>query len=304
MTQTQSHMLDDLKIIKGIAKTWENRLHEIGVRTIENLASSEAANIRNKLQTAGHTTSLDVVEDWIEKARVYLTAVKTESPKSEVSTTEWETFAEFFVDYQRRPASGGGWKQRTRVHRMRNGGKDKLWDGIVGEPVSRWMLEQLGEVGLLSSVEEARPLPPTPLPPPTQHPPAATLSIRDAELTQHPDNIPVQLDGTGHMFIYPVRSETPFDLHVVFELKGKLGSSNGGAQHFSTQAYATNKTTGETILLGESEPQPSAPSQSRQTIKLPGIRLQQGLYRLQLIVRGTDQPGSLGFLEVPFLQVV
>lgn len=313
MTDIQNYTTADLKTIKGIAKTRETWLHEIGVHNIEDLAASDVVEISHRLQTAGHSTPLIVIEDWITKAKTHMSAIATaptaqtvpaklapafERKEKVASPAEWQTFAEFFVDYQRRLVNGE-WEQRTKVHRMRNGGKDELWEGLVGEPAGRWMLAQLGEIDFASAAVGKRPSISA------KATPAVNLLIQEAELTHHlPGSIPVRLDKTGHMFTHPAYSKTPFDLDVIFELLGNMGANNGNALRFSMETYATNKTTGETIPLGESEPLPFTPGQTRYIIKLPGARLPQGLYRLQLMVRALELPGVLGFLEVPFLQVV
>ncbi len=304
---------DDLKTIKGIAETRETWLHEIGVHTIEDLASSRAVTIQEKLHTAGHTAPLTVIEDWIAKAKTYMESVAAQAvvktgssariEKSDSSPTEWETFAEFFVDYQHRPTDNGSWEQRTKVHRMRNGGKDKFWEGLAGESVGRWMLEQLGEVEPLPLTKKTRPSPPSNHPAPPKSPPQITLSIQGVELSQQTSDTKVPLHETGRTFSRPVNSETPFDLLTIVKLKGDVNASNGGTPHIAIQAYTTNKSTGETILLGESEPQPLLPGQTQQRIKLSEIRLTQGIYRLQLMLRSVELPGVLGFLEVPFLWV-
>jgi predicted flap endonuclease-1-like 5' DNA nuclease len=312
MMPAQSHTYDDLKAIKGIAATREAWLHEIGVRTIEDLAAAQAAKIEDELQAAGHATPLVVIEDWIDKAKTHLgtapTAETTKSVSPETKDTirsEWKTFAEFFVDYQQRETADGDQEQRTRVHRMRNGGKDKLWEGLAGESVGRWMLEQLGEgdTSLVGNME--RPLPTTPPSPRKKTAPKAFISIHSAQLYQSPNENPIQLNESRRIFVQPVQHDMPFDLHAIFDLTGEREGNNGHYQwDFVIQAHATNKTTQKTFSLGKSEPQAIIPGQSQQMIILQGIRLPQGLYRLQLMVQALDQVGVLSFLEVPFLQVV
>lgn len=308
------HTSDDLKTIKGIAETRETWLHEIGVHTIEDLASSLAVTIQDKLHTAGHAAPLTVIEDWITKAKTYVESVAAQTTaktglsarvaESDSSLTEWETFAEFFVDYQHRPTNDGGWEQRTKVHRMRNGGKNRFWDGLAGESVGHWMLEQLGEVKPPTSRKKTRPSPAPNQPAPPKSPPQIALSIQGVELSQQTSDTTVPLHETGRTFSRPVNSETPFDLLTIFELKGDVNASNGGTPHIAIHAYTTNKSTGETILLGESEPQQILSDKTKQTIKLSDIRLSQGTYRLQLMLRVIEQPGTLGFLEVPYLWVI
>jgi hypothetical protein len=308
------HTSDDLKTIKGIAETRENWLQKIGVHTIEGLAASEAIAIHDKLQTAGHAVPLIVIEDWITKAKIYVStsaapAIVKTSPsakdeKNDTSLTEWKTFAEFFIDYQHRATDDGNWEQRTKVHRMRNGGKDNFWEGLAGEPVGRWMLEQLDEVESRPLLKKARPSP-VPRPSKPQKPPSKlALSIQEVELLQQNSNTPIHLHETGRAFSHPIHSETPFDLRTIFEIEGEVNAHNGSAPHIAIQAYTTNKSTGETILLGESEPQQILSDKTKQTIKLSDIRLSQGTYRLQLMLRVIEQPGTLGFLEVPYLWVM
>lgn len=308
------HTSDDLKTIKGIAKTRENWLQKIGVHTIEGLAASEAVIVHDKLHTAGHTVPLTVVEDWITKANIYVKSVAAQAvvnsassakgEESNASLTEWATFAEFFVDYQKRAADDGTWEQRTKVHRMRNGGKDEFWEGLAGEPVGRWMVDQLGEVESQPLVKKTRPSPAPSKTKPQKPPLALAISIQEVELLQHNNSTKILLHETSRMFSHPIHSQTPFDLRTIIEIEGEINAQNSSAPHLAMQAYTTNKSTGETILLSESEPQPLLTGQARQTIDLSEIRLSQGVYRLQLMIRIVELPAVLGFLEVPFLWVM
>ncbi|MCB9422234.1 MAG: hypothetical protein H6667_20695 [Ardenticatenaceae bacterium] len=304
-TKQESHNLAD---ISGISPTRQQYIREgLGIQTLKQLVTASPEDIRDciKGKDIHQRVSVSQVKRWQKKAKE-LTAADSSPVDIPEKKGEWTAFATYVVEFQER-FNQKGQEFQTQVHHMEGGydggGRGDKWQGLAVKKAGQWIetdaLELVSDTqkNTPDKVHKRQPVAPKPIP-------QTAISIQGLEFIQPiNEEHPTKLDGTGRMFTQPIHSETPFDLRIIFELVEEGNAHNGSIPYVSAEAYVTNKSTGETKLLSENKRQPILVDQAQQIVNLPKNQLLQGVYRLQVIVRALESPGTLGFLEVPFLWV-
>lgn len=99
-------------------------------------------------------------------------------------------------------------------------------------------------------------------------------------------------------------SQTPFSLEVAFKLVGQQSPEQAfSAITYTAQFYAQNRTTGQWIILGETQATASKSNRHTYTARLNGRTLEPGLYRLQVFTTLHGPRASLTSFELPLLNV-
>jgi hypothetical protein len=304
---------DDLTAIKGIGPVRQRWLREsLGVRTFRDLAALSADDIESRLKAEGQIASWSEIDGWIAEAEELAVAANTspqqvvEPPADAVRRAnspagegEWKPFASFVVEFQARAAEGRARERRTTVHYM-EGDRGETWPGIEGQSLCRWMLDQMGETVDWDREEEApgeaRPVAPPPV----------TVDITQIQAFQPPHAAsPVGIGRSDRPFSGFVRSGEPLAFQVSFALAGPTAAVAAKEQvAYRARFYAGDLSTGERMHLGDTEPDALVEGNVSYTAMVAHVTFQPGLYRLLVLTTVETTPPSVGYLEVPMLQVV
>lgn len=306
---------DDLTTIKGIGPARQQWLREsLGVRTFQDLTALSADEIESQLKAEGQVTSRRKIDGWLAQARKLAATAHSSSRRvGELATAaggtansppeegEWQPFASFVVEFQARQIKGRAAEQRTTVHYM-EADRSKMWPGIEGERLCRWMLGQLGEEAQRrteseeESPVEARLAAVSPM----------TVEIIQIQAFQPPQTeTPVGIGRAGQPFSGFVRSDEPFALEISFALAGPAAAEVAKKQvTYRAQFYAHNRSTDERTHLGDTKAAALVVGKVSYTATLPKASLQRGVYRLWALVTLLSRPPRIGHLEMPLLQVM
>lgn len=282
---------NDLTVIRGIGLARQRWLSEsFNVRTFRDLAALSAEEIESRLKAEGQIASRSEIEQWIARAQELAAAA---------GEGDWKPFASFVVEFQAREVEGRAEERRTAIHYM-EADKSETWPGIESDQLCQWMLDQVGEK-VQREPEEG---PPVEARPATV--PSVTVEITQIQAFQPPQNeTPSAIGQAGRPFQGFVRSSEPFALKASFVLTGLAAPDTTKRQiTYSAQFHAYNLSTGERTHMGDTSPDTLAEGESSYKAVLPEATLQPGVYRLWVLATLQGAPPTVGYLEVPMLQVV
>lgn len=319
---------EKLTVIKGIGEVRAQWLVEIGVEEVQDLLSTPAEEIETRLQAIGHNISLLEIKDWQVQAREVLavpgTIQRPPMPETAAKPEKAKTFATFVVEFQNM-LSDEGKQIFTRVHHMEGGesGEGKShppWPGFPGSALYAWMMEEISEKYPELVIDELVPESeseriaaeeePAQTPPavadkqPVSQPTAVTIT--QIRAYQPPDNSrPAGKGLPGQMFQGFLKGNQPFALGIDLALT-PASPETAASQLYSyqIQAYATNRQTGGVTQLQPAVGKLYGKGEIKKATKLAEVSLPPGFYRLQIMATMEAEPASLGFLEIPLLQVV
>jgi hypothetical protein len=104
---------------------------------------------------------------------------------------------------------------------------------------------------------------------------------------------------------YFLLSREPFSLDVKFSLVGQsLSRLLTYSVNYKARVFAQNRTTGQWITLGETNPSALLADKSSYFINLFGNAPEPGIYRLQVVTRLEGDASALKSFELPLLSVV
>lgn len=146
--------------------------------------------------------------------------------------------------------------------------------------------------------------------PPPQKLADLTLEIDQLEICQ-------ETQPRAHIVIRPAQmqpkrtgiasllGQQPFSLEVAFKLVGQSHSHlTIQSTTYKAQFYAQNRTTGQWVTLGETQPDRVIIDQQTYIAHLFGNTLEPGIYRLQVLAILRGEIAALTSFELPFLQVM
>ena len=320
---------DDLTKIKGIGPTRQKWLQtSFQVWTFEGLAALSAAEIEARLSSESQQpVSRSEIEAWLAQAQSLAADKKAETPASdtlspqpedqgdveipdlvnEILTTaegDWESFASFVVEFQKRMTGDETVEKQTKVHYVEkdvNGTwPGETWRGIASEELCQWMLAQLEETEVKSdpTAQSAPSLRPTKQP--------AIITINRVSLYHSPfDASPFFSYDVDRPLSGLISSQNPFALAATFTLSGlELAENQPALMLFNARAHARSLSTGANIHLGNANSMALDVRQEVLTLILPETKLSPDSYRLVVLVTLQGDPPSAGHLEVPLLRVV
>jgi len=307
---------DDLTAIKGIGSARQQWLREsLNIRTFQDLAARSVDEIESRLKAAGQIASRSKIAHWIVQAQRLATAEPAPQTRMRPADSKvrvinsppgekgngWRPFASFVVEFQTRQVEGRAAEQQTAIHYM-EADRGETWPGIEARQLCQWMLDQIGERAIPRSEPDKAPSV-------TAYPataPPVTVKIAQAQAFQPPQaETPTALGKAGRPFLGFVRSSEPFALRVLFGLGGHAAINVTKKRiTYRAQFHAYDLSTGKRTRLGDSEPDTLVEGEMSYSATLPEIRLQPGMYRLQVLTTLQDRPPVMGYLEVPLLQVV
>ena len=320
---------DDLTAIKGIGSIRQDWFRDsFNVRTFQDLATLSVDKIASRLKADGQIPSQSAIESWIFQAREFAAATgpsarqagelanaKTKEDDHLLTKEgEWEFVSVFLVEFRVLKANDREIRRAITVER-REINKKGMWlqDNGVKEPVEvegqdlyTWMVEQLGEdVWPEPKAHDlVQPKPAKPLPPAK---PPAKVKITEVRVFQPPQSeTPAQIIKRAEPFQASVKSDEPFAVDVDFELVGPAAADVVRKEIKCTaQSYVYDRAKDTSVHLGDAGPSVLQEGKPNFTFALPEATLQQGRYRLWVLL--TTQDATLAtpdYIEVPLLKVV
>jgi hypothetical protein len=311
---------DDLTVITGISEKTQQLLRDqFNVRTYHDLANLSSAEI-SRLKTKLIPPLRHYVNGWIDEAQELAgqsprqvaesaDAEAGEKDNSPATESEWKPFAAFFVELQGREIEGQAEERRIEVSHMpvKDGAwqEDKRTEPIVieGERLYQWMQNQVGDrmPQAPEPLEEEPPVEAKPAPAPP-----VTVEITQIQAFQPPQAATaIGIGRADHPLSGFVRSDEPFALEVSFGLAGPGADAIVKRRiKYNAQFHVRNLTTKEKSSLGDTQIALLVEGEAPYEALLPPTSLQPGLYHLWALVTVHSTPPSIGYLEVPMLQVV
>ncbi len=316
--KSSEKVYDDLTKISGIGPARQRWLREsFNTRTYQDLADLSIIQIESKLKADGQIASRDVIKGWLIQAQEFAANVNrlttpdlepagekhTNEPKSLAREDGWKPFASFVVEFQTRKVDNQAREHRTAAHYMEQD-TDTYWPGVESKKLCSWMVDQIGDQVDLEMEGHDENQEPS-----AKALPAAKSSIKtqinQVRVFQPPKSkIPTHSIEAGKPFRGSVKSDKPFTLEVDFELIGPVADVAGEQIEFNALSYAYNQAKGASIHLGNTGPNILEEGKINFTFTSPKATLQQGMYRLLVIV--TTQQTALAapdYIEIPFFQV-
>ena len=219
---------------------------------------------------------------------------------------DWKASARFVVEFQANTEDQPGAPNqhyRTVANHLDLATDHLLhsqsWSGLERDHLCAWMLEQV-KPPEQAVASQATPALPKPAPPAV-----VRMNVTQIRLFQPPHApTPSAIGEVDRLFQGVITGGDPFALEVAFALAESISISNTGRISYRAQFYLRDLITGITTHLGETEAGALSAGQTTYTARLPATSLQTGLYRLQVLVSIESRPPTLGYFEIPLLQVV
>lgn len=218
------------------------------------------------------------------------------------AAAHWQPFAQFGVEFQKRTvedAETGEQEYQTAVHHIETG-VGTAWPGIESELLCGWMTERAygaagQEVREVSAVATA----------PTISAPTR-VTITQIRVFQPPDaKILIATGKADQPLDGIIAAGKPFTLEAAIELAEAVAPDPERSIAYNAQFYVRTLGVKESSQqLDVTGPTLFTPGKTSFTARSAAVSLQRGTYRLQLLVSVQSTPPTLGFLEIPLLQVV
>jgi hypothetical protein len=301
---------DDLTKITGIGEARQRWLREsFDIHTFHDLANLSIAQIKEKMKADGLIISRKAIEAWLAQARE-LAKIASEpvNPSTESPTAGsapmpredgWKPFASFVVEYQSREIDSQGMEYRTVAHYMEED-VGKEWPAIEGSQLGQWMIGSIRDKVTLPEEEFELPqAQPTKASPDGKR--NAAVKITQVRILQ-PSNsaTPLQLIVPGSPFEFSVLQEKPFTFEINFDLTGLAAEDVARKKiGWRIECKANDPVSGKFSQLCDSGPNSLEEGQYKYKIVLPEISLQQGSYRVWVILNTDDSELVLpDFLQI------
>jgi len=313
MMNTNKKKYDDLTEIKGIGLHRQQWLRKsFDVCTFSDLAALTVDEIETSLKTEGGGVGRKTIEVWIDEAKALAEAASPEL-ELEAATVEsggrsslpggeakWNSLASFRVDFQTRQAADRGEEQRTKVQHIETNRLEK-WSGIQTDRLFQWIQNQLNERIKEKPVRE--PLPAERLSSKTV--PPQKLEVTYVRVFQPPKaETPIGFAPAGRPFPGMLKGDQPFTLQAGFELDRLAADEAAGSKGtYKAEFHVRNWSTGTKHHLGKTKPENFVAGRVSYDTVLPKVQLDPGQYSLGVLVTIQSRTPSLGYLELPLLQV-
>lgn len=217
------------------------------------------------------------------------------------AAAHWQPFAQFGVEFQKRTLEDTetvGQAYQTAVHHIETG-VGTAWPGIESEQLCGWMAERVHQAAG-QEVREASAVVTAPMiSAPTR------VTVTQVRVFQPPDAKTLIATGKPDQPLDGViAAGKPFTLEAAIELAEAVTSDPERSIAYSAQFYVRTLGSKESSQqLDVTGPTLFTPGKTSFTARSAAVSLQRGTYRLQLLVSVQSVPPTLGFLEIPLLQV-
>jgi hypothetical protein len=310
---------ENLRLIRGISRPIERRMHEEGILTCAQLASLTPQAISAILGGVnGCTTKRIIKEDWIKQALELSSLSKSLGPKGmavreeKSLTVKHQRLTSFVIELL---VDEEGQSSRTKIMHIDTGRED-TWKGWQERRLAEFIIEL---AGLRPSAAETR-LPAAPSAgqiPPDRMMPETVLADRmlssptsppESRMEEKPQSIEMatvtgkptfqesmSIPSPAKRASGTLPADQPFEVRLALDLT-EIGSLSNRPLNYQATLYAKNLQGSWRKSVGEADGH-LEPAESRQIV-IKGIPLPQGLYRLQAVVGLSDPTMQRG--QLPF----
>jgi hypothetical protein len=325
-----------LEEIKGIGGTRHDWLVEIGITTVRDLAAISAHDLHSQLRDAGHSISLNQLQDWVataqtlieekthERENVNQTPASEEakaqtnrpedtdanqssrpansvegSTSEEVDDAEWSTVAAFELAYQRRHVDKHV-ETQIQVCQLRED-EPKSWVAVELDALEGWIREQLPlmiiqDSGSVPSGEEPESR--------AERSQPVSLAIEQVRLLKNGNPLPLSFGS--QVTAQWVHENQNFAVEVFLkfnDLTNTRVNLQSGVAECRFQLIAKSLTAPhddfyfDKIVTLRRSPMELTAKACIDKISLPG-----GLYRLELLLSLPEYDSFPALIEIPRLQ--
>ncbi len=254
------------------------------------------------------------------------------SPSSsiqEATPDQWEPLASFVVEFQSRqnPDHPEDQEYRTLV-RCLDTERVRILPGLAAQQAQQWMWVQLDDIPMRSLAEESLAHPddngherdgastPTLGQPPSVETssleetsaPHTAVSIRVTQVLIRQAMEPVVSMAFGSsepQILGSLQAHRVFQPEIVFELCNLEPAQLQAHQVIvHIHVYAYNRATGSIVTVGAPHRVSIDQVESQYGVTMPAVNLQQGLYRVKVLLSLEGVPSIPGYSEIPLLQVI
>lgn len=306
--KSSENAYDDLTVIGGIGAVRQRWLREsLHVHTYKDLAALTADEIETQLKADGRQIPPQgVIEKWLVRAHELAAnddeplAVEVEPGddkavgEANLLTREdgWKPLASFVIEFQARELDGQAEECRTAVHHM-EADNGTIWPGVESDLLCPWILDQIRDDPRLGPPKhgDAKASPRKEL--------SVKIRILEVRVFQPSgSDTAIHTVGAGVGFEGSVKGNEPLRFEVDFELTGPAASKAAAKQITCiAQCYAYSKANKTSVHLGDSEPVCCEEKRFDYTLALPEITLQEGDYRLWILVTHGGALATPDFVE-------
>lgn len=300
---------DNLRLIRGISRPIERRLHEEGILTCAQLASLTPHAISAILGGVnGCTTKRIIKEDWIKQARELSSLSESPGSKGMVGGEEKslavkrQSLTSFVIELL---VDEEGQSRRTKIMHIDTGRED-TWKGWQERRLAEFIIELAGL--RLSAAETRSPVAPSAGPTPQDRMmpetvladlmPSAPAFPPQSRMEKKPQSIEMATAAGKPTFQESMSipspakrasgtlpANQPFEVRLALDL-AEIGSLEERPLNYQATLYAKNLQGTLRKSVGEADGH-LEPAEKRQIV-IKGVPLPQGLYRLQAVVGLSD----------------
>jgi hypothetical protein len=306
---------ENLRLIRGISRPIERRLHEEGILTCAQLALLTPQAISAILGGVnGCTTKRIIKEDWIKQARELSSLSESPEPKEmvvgaeESSAVKRQRLTSFVIELL---VDEEGQSRRTKIMHI-DSGREDTWAGWQERRLAEFIIESAGlspsaaETRLPAApstgqTPQGRMLPETVLADRMPSGPTASTEPGIEEKPQIIEMITVKGQPTSQGSISipsPAKraagtlpANQPFEVRLALD-PTEIGSLEKKPLDYQATLYAKNLQGFLRKSVGEANGH-LEPAENRQIV-IKGVPLPQGLYRLQAVIDLSDQTKQRG----------
>lgn len=226
---------------------------------------------------------------------------KNEKNGDPASSTEWEEFASFVIEFQRLSPNSGQTNNhsnrfRTLVHHMENA-QWASWPGIELSELLQWIETQADEAKTQNA--------PPSLPSPTQASDAdeSGIAIRYIRVYEAAERQAVSRPGSS--FFGVITAESPLTIEISVDVTGENKLNFVAANNIlNFSIKLTRADTQQAVSLGPIAPIQTRKNKTTYLASVNSIRLASGIYKLSGVVTLSSSPMTTENIGPSLLQVV
>jgi hypothetical protein len=233
---------------------------------------------------------------------------------------EWTALASFVVEFQSRQTTDHNTEYRTLVRSLETE-RVRILPGLAAQQAQQWIWAQLDTQQLRSLTDES-----LVASAPNGHEHNATTDPHQVQtLTESTSEslpttsicvtqvlaiqamqpvVSMAVDASEPQMLGTLQAHKAFQPEIVFELPNFEPAHLQAHPIMHIHVYAYNRATGSIAMVGHPHHVSIEQIQPQYVVMLPPVDLQQGLYRLKVLLNLEGVPSIPGYSEIPLLQVI
>ena len=296
---------DDFQQIKGIGPSVAKALYDFGIKRFADLVDMGPNDLAEVLKKSIPSISPRRIQqqDWLGQALALASqqnepeSTREEGDQAPVEPPEhnsdsaggWREVADFFVSFGFTVEEKGGKRLRTKAHHSQ-ADQSEEWEGVAGQELLNWMLEQ---ADLLQALEADRQ--PIPKPVGSQPDPHEGVSLELSDLWVSQIREPVMTDGE--------LSSGQLRAQHRLKLVGPLAENVTQQQlAFQVELYLLHTESGSSHLAA-TNPGQLVPGELVYEIQQDFTTPPAGRYQLYVIARLLPPGTAMAHLQGPYVRV-